>query len=154
MSGFSFEGNYLDYALTFVSFVLAIVAAIFRRKHRRVSADFGALSDEKERLTASHNALLKEHAQLGVRFRDVTEERDHLAGELTTANAERDRFGRDRAEFARARTNLSTVGGSVAEVLRTHKHGPMVANAIRAVAKRKGVLAEFESFLGAAAAVS
>jgi hypothetical protein len=137
-----------------VSVVLGIFAAVFRRKHRRMSANFAALADEKEQLTACHNALLKEHAQFGVRIRDLMEERDHLADELKAAKDERDQLSRDRADFARARTTLGAVGGSVAEVLRAHKHGPMVANAIRAVAKRKGVLPEFEALLSSSVTTS
>jgi hypothetical protein len=133
---FGFQANYLDLFLSFISAVLAIFAGVLRRKYRYVATEFERISADRSSLAETHKALGREHSQLAVRFRTVEEERSRLARELEAANRER--------------SELTILGKSVAEVLSTHKHGPMIANAIRAVTKRKGVLPEFEALLSSA----
>ena len=131
-----FQANYLDLVLSFLSVILSVVAGIFGVKHRR--------------LTNEYDAVVEDRGRLKDNFKKLTEDRDRLAGLLRQATEARDRYAGLFGAADAEENVLILVGQSVAEVLQTHRHGAVLTNAIRAVAKRRGVLPAFEALLSGA----
>jgi hypothetical protein len=136
VNGLHFEGNYLDYVLSLVSAALAIFLGLARKRGRSLKQQYAAVAEDHDRLSLAYKALVQEHTRLGVEFRSLSERREQLVSKLEAAD--------------RRNAIQTIVGSSVAQVLETHRNGRAIASAIRAVAKEKGVLEDFETLLGSA----